>query len=402
MYPYHLGRQAGPIGGQQPTGLSLEHRLLPEHLQQRGYSTHMLGKWHLGFCRPEYLPTNRGFDTHYGFWNGAQDYYDKTVGGGRNKGYDFHDGLDVDMSANGTYSEELYSTRADRILRAHAQTSPSDPLFLYFAMQSSHTPLQAPQRYLDLYPGETNLNRTKFKAVVSAMDETVGNLVQSLKDTGMYENSVILFLGDNGGSSGQGASNFPLRGSKNSLWEGGVRTPAFLHSPLLASSTRTLNSLLHVTDWLPTLLRAAGASLEQVGALGLDGMDQWEALTSPDTSTTKRQDMVINISLNRRNLTSAAYRLGDHKVVIRPGRKDGWDAKSGEQEPGPGLLPNQVLLFNIAEDPQEREDLASTLPELRDQLVAKVEELRLTSLPVDDPAEVSGAVRDGVWVTGWC
>jgi arylsulfatase A-like enzyme len=165
----------------------------------------------------------------------------------------------VDFTANGTYSDDLYADRADRIFRSHAADLPDSPLFLYFAMQATHTPLQAPQRFLDLYAGETNVNRTKLKAVASAMDETVGKMVASLKATGLYENTIILFLGDNGGASGAagGASNYPLRGSKGSLWEGGVRTPAFLHSPLLGTAGRTETSIIHATDWLPTLLRSS-------------------------------------------------------------------------------------------------------------------------------------------------
>ena len=95
-YPYKYGRQRAVLRGTQPTGLSLDYTLLPGHLQESGYTTRLVGKWHLGFCHPAYLPTNRGFHSHYGYWNAEEDYYSKrALDWSSLWGYDFHDDLEI-------------------------------------------------------------------------------------------------------------------------------------------------------------------------------------------------------------------------------------------------------------------------------------------------------------------
>ena len=104
MYPYKIGRQGQlPIGENVPTGLTLDYKLLPQYLQEFGYQTHLVGKWHLGFCKPEYLPLNRGFDTFFGFWSGYEDYYDNTLPIQYLYFHDFFDNQEVHFN-DGTYS----------------------------------------------------------------------------------------------------------------------------------------------------------------------------------------------------------------------------------------------------------------------------------------------------------
>ena len=161
----------------------------------------MLGKWHLGFCNSKFWPQGIGFDSFYGFLNGGGDYFDHTFVGTMN-GYDFRDGFDVAWEANGTYTTTLIQKRAELIIENH---DPSTPMFLYVPFQAVHGPLQVPQVYEDMYLHVNDVDRRKYLGMVTAMDDAVGNITQSLKSQGLYDNSIILFFTDNGA----GAANWP-------------------------------------------------------------------------------------------------------------------------------------------------------------------------------------------------
>ena len=313
QYPFRLGRQGNPIANTMPTGLTLEKKLLPEFLKEKGYSTHLVGKWHLGFCREEFLPTNRGFDSHRGFWSGYETYYSKIVEDENDysyTGYNFVDGLQPELAGNGSYSTHLYTQLAEQVIRNHADSSYNNSLFLYLAYQAPHSPLEVPAQYEDLYPHIKNDDRRIFSGMVSAMDESIGNITNVLKETGLYNNTILIFLGDNGGDTpphqengctkngprpGAG-NNFPLRGMKGTIYEGGIRTPGFVSSPLIQDPGTVSHQLIHVTDWLPTLYSLAGADSQEVEDLGVDGVSQVDVILKPRTAQSKRKGFVVNIN----------------------------------------------------------------------------------------------------------
>merc|ERR1711892_1406456 len=215
-YPYRYGRQRAVLRGTQPTGLSLDYTLLPRYLQDSGYTTRLVGKWHLGFCHPAYLPTNRGFHSHYGYWNAEEDYYSKrALDWSSIYGYDFHEDLEIAREPAGTYSTYVYAQKVDQLLTEHSSLENPSPLFLLLAPQNAHTPLEAPDYYTDMYQDISNHNRRVFSAMVTALDDLVGNVTESLIHTGLYNNSIIIFVSDNGGATAQGGNNLPLRGEKN-------------------------------------------------------------------------------------------------------------------------------------------------------------------------------------------
>ena len=118
-----------------------------------------------------------------------------------------------------------------RVSDVMSEHDTSKPLFMYIPMQNVHTPLQVPQEYIDMYPNETGA-RQKYLALVTSMDDYVAHIVQELKNNGLYDNSIIIFSSDNGGAPGHaGASNYPLKGWKSTLYEGGIRVPGWIHSP---------------------------------------------------------------------------------------------------------------------------------------------------------------------------
>ena len=146
-YPFHIGLQREVIHHLNPWGLLPNLTTLADELRSAGYATHAVGKWHLGFCKEDYLPLNRGFDQHYGMWAGKEDYYNHTQAQGGHMGYDFRRNMEVDESAKDVYSSILFSQHSSEIIANHDK---SKPLFLYLPFQSVHSPLQAPDEYVDM------------------------------------------------------------------------------------------------------------------------------------------------------------------------------------------------------------------------------------------------------------
>ncbi|KAM7437872.1 hypothetical protein ABFA07_012579 [Porites harrisoni] len=141
-YPIHTGLQHDVIHPDNPFGLPLEYSILPQELKKVGYATHLVGKWHLGFYKWPYVPTRRGFDSSFGFWDGSEDHYTHSVLGF----LDFRDGKQPARNWTGTYATYAYMKRMETIVKSH---DPAQPLFLYMAFQNVHDPVQAPQQYID-------------------------------------------------------------------------------------------------------------------------------------------------------------------------------------------------------------------------------------------------------------
>lgn len=289
-YQIHTGLQHSIIRPSQPSCLPLHMDTLPERLREAGYTTHMVGKWHLGFYRKACLPTRKGFDSFFGSLTGSVDYYSYgSCDGPGLCGYDLHDDEGVAWGQEGKYSTTLFTQRARKILESHDPTE--RPLFLLLSLQAVHTPLQTPKSYIYPYRDMANVARRKFAAMVSTVDEAVRNVTYALRKYGYYRNSVIIYSTDNGAQPFTGGSNWPLRGRKGTYWEGGVRGVAFVHSPLLRRRRRVSKALLHITDWFPTLVGLAGGNISQ--SQGLDGFDVWPTISEGKDSP--RQEILHNI-----------------------------------------------------------------------------------------------------------
>ncbi|KAM3603671.1 uncharacterized protein V6R79_000410 [Siganus canaliculatus] len=319
-YQIHTGLQHSIIRPSQPSCLPSHMDTLPERLREAGYSTHMVGKWHLGFYRKACLPTRKGFDSFFGSLTGSVDYYSYgSCDGPGLCGYDLHDDEGVAWGQEGKYSTTLFTQRARKILESHDPTD--KPLFLLLSLQAVHTPLQPPKSYIYPYRDMANVARRKFAAMVSTVDEAVRNVTYALRKYGYYRNSVIIYSTDNGAQPFTGGSNWPLRGRKGTYWEGGVRGVAFVHSPLLKRRRRVSKALLHITDWFPTLVGLAGGNISQ--SQGLDGFDVWSTISEDKDSP--RQEILHNIDpLHKPHVQSATWdadMLGpsDNSKGPRPG-----------------------------------------------------------------------------------
>ncbi|XP_062332399.1 arylsulfatase I [Osmerus eperlanus] len=417
-YQIHTGLQHSIIRPRQPNCLPLDQVTLPHRLQEAGYATHMVGKWHLGFYKKECLPTRRGFDTYFGSLTGSVDYYTYTSCDGPGVcGFDLHEGETVAWGQGGKYSTHLYTQRVRKILASHDPQA--QPLFIFLSFQAVHTPLQSPREYIYPYRSLGNVARRKYAAMVSAVDEAVRNVTYALRKYGYYQNSVIIFSTDNGGQPFSGGSNWPLRGRKGTYWEGGVRGLGFVHSPLLRRKRRVSKALVHITDWYPTLMGLAGGNVSLSD--GLDGYDMWGAISEGKESP--RQEILHNIdplyNLARsgswqggfgiwNTAVQASIRAGDWKLLtgdpgygdwtppqMLPGFPGGWWNLERHIQPQ-----KSVWLFNISGDPYERYDQAEKRPDVVKELLARLAFYNRTTVPVRYPAEDPRANPDlngGAW-----
>lgn len=339
-YPMHIGMQGYPILAAEPRGLP-EGKILPQYLKELGYTTRAIGKWHLGFYKKELTPTFRGFDSHLGYWAGYVSYYDYILQDvypeGEFAGFDLRRNLSSAWDLAGHYATDVFTDEAVRIIQTH---DAQDPLFLYLAHLAPHAGnrgkfLEAPQSIIDKFHYISDPNRRTYAAMVSKLDESVGRVVNALQAKNMLDNSVIVFISDNGaptvGHYPNWGSNWPLRGIKETLWEGSVKGVSVVWSPQLHQVPRVSHQLMHISDWLPTLYAAAGGDTVQMEKT-MDGLDQWDRLVYNLVS--RRDEVLLNIDEKTRN---AALRLHNWKLVIgttKGGEFDGYFGESGNQDPG--------------------------------------------------------------------
>ncbi|XP_037499290.1 arylsulfatase I isoform X2 [Rhipicephalus sanguineus] len=405
-YPYKLGIQGHGIRPLEPYGLPLGMTTLAEELKRRDYTTHAFGKWHLGYCDWTLTPTRRGFDSFRGYYLGSQDYFTHMTSGGRTspeiEGYDYRNYESVDESARGIYSTTLITQNVlDTI---EEKSKKNGPVFLYVAFQAVHAPLQVPDDYRTKCSSYTK-KRLKICEMAAAMDDSVGLIVEKLKKVEMWNNSLFVFMSDNGGQVLYGGSNWPLRGNKNTLYEGGTRVPAIVAGPVLQSTGYTSSSVMHAVDWFPTLLSATGVKSTWAD---IDGVDHWPIIRD-GTGDAPRSGFIYNLDRREKKLVGA-IRDGDLKLIMRPSKTFGkWYAESEEETESAESVDNSQIsvLYNITADPYEKDDLFTKLRSearrlsntLRDQA-----HLMVPSPSLEDEAEGYPSKLDpaGAYGPGWC
>lgn len=349
-YPMRYGLQSFVIFPSHTYGLALDEVTMPQLLKKAGYATAMVGKWHLGHADEKYWPQQRGFDSFYGNLVGEVDYFTKRRGG------------IIDWQENGvffadkTYYTQAIGKKAVELIEAH---DTAKPLFLYVADLAPHTPYEVPEKYTKLYPHESNEIRKKYMAMVSAVDEQVGNITKALANKGMLENTLIFFSSDNGGmakgfvhasggartqvdkAKGQSLKSRPpadngiYRAGKGSLYEGGVRVPAFIYWPNQIQPGVS-NEPMHHVDILPTVIEAA--NIKNPVTKPLDGVSLLPILKGEKKHLDR--NLLINVELFR-----GAVRQGKWKLIQVT------------------LLPGKVELYDLEKDPGEKVNLAKKHPE---------------------------------------
>lgn len=331
-YQQRFGHEFNPSGTQN--GLPVSESTLADRLKAAGYRTALVGKWHLG-NHPSMQPQQRGFDEFYGFLGGAHSYVEAK---GILRGTTPVDSI--------TYTTDDFGNEACSFIERNQE----QPWFLYLAFNAVHTPMDATNDRMEKFTGEADMKRRKYDAMMLAMDEAVGKVQAKLKATGQSEKTLVAFFSDNGGptmngTTTNGSSNAPLRGSKRTTLEGGVRVPFVLSWPGQLKPA-VFESPVVQLDVHATALAAAG--VEAKPEWKLDGVNLLPWLTGQKTGSP-------HDALYWRFGAQMAVRQGDWKLVRYDGNAD---TNSGKKEPVSSLK-----LYNLASDIHEDNDLAAAQPE---------------------------------------
>lgn len=388
-YPIRHGLQTGVVRPWALYGLPLDERTLPQALKEAGYTTAIVGKWHLGHFEPAYLPTRRGFDRQYGHYNGALDYNTHE----RDGGHDWH--RDDKVNRDEGYATHLLAREAARIVTEH---DVKQPLFLYVPFNAVHAPHQVPERYMAPYAHMTG-NRRIYAGMLAAMDEAIGQIVGALEKKGIRDDTLIFFCSDNGGPApGVVTSNGSLRAGKGTLYEGGVRVPAIAAWTGKIKAGAMVAAPLHIVDWYPTLLKLAGVSLAQKHPL--DGRDAWPAITQG--APTPHEDILHNITP-----VGGAIRMGDWKLVMggqfsetegpEPVSADDAAKKKKNAKKKSEAAGERVELFNIAADPYEKTNLAAKEPERVKAMQARLAAYAKAAVPAKQSPRAADFKVPAVW-----
>lgn len=352
-------------------GMPTEEITIAEVLQARGYHTVHIGKWHLGEA-PAMRPEAQGFDASLGIMAGAGLFLPKDDPNVVNAKLEW-DRIDRFLWANLPYAVQYnggerfepkgYMTDyfTDAAVQA-IEANKHRPFFLYLAHPAPHTPLQATKEDYDALAGIEDHTQRVYGAMIRALDRGVGRVLEALKANGLEENTLVIFASDNGGAwyTGIRDLNRPFRGWKATFFEGGVRTPFFLRWPARIPAGAQIAGPVHHMDIFATAAAAAGAPTPE----GRDGRDLIPFATGEAQGAP--HDVLF-------------WRSGHYRVV----RAGDWKLQVSER-------PEKTWLFNLAEDPTEKRDLAAAEP-------AKAAELRalIEAHEKDMPAPLWPALLEG-------
>ncbi|AMX04177.1 sulfatase [Microbulbifer thermotolerans] len=354
-YPHKIGAQFNlPVRGSF-VGVPTEEKFISKLLNENGYYTGAVGKWHLGEA-PEYHPNRRGFDEFYGFLGGGHKYFpeefkkayaDQLAQGVTNIDHYLlpleYNGKAVDESE---YITDALSREAVRFVEKAA--GKENPFFLYLAYNAPHVPLEAKREDMEKFSHIKDKKRKTYAGMVYALDRGVGRLVDALSKTDQLDNTLIIFLSDNGGKLTQGASNFPLREGKGSVYEGGFRSPMLMYWPGKITPGSRFKYPVKALDFYPTFAALAGAEIPSEKKL--DGKNIWPSIQS---GSDPHKDELIFALRHYTGYSNAAVRRNQWKAV-----------KYGQEK---------WKLFNIAEDVGEKKDLSKKYPVLLRDMVREME-----------------------------
>ena len=376
-YQTRFGFEFNPIGprNEDPdAGLPKPEKTLADHLRDRaGYTTAMIGKWHLGGTA-HFNPIRRGFDEFYGFLHEGHYFrpapYEgmttwlrrKMLPGGESGRWTSKDGrliysthmghnepdydADNPIFRNGQPIEEpenLTDAFTREAMQFIERCGDERPFFLYLAYNAVHSPLQGDDPSMEKYAGIEDMQRRIFAAMLGQLDDGVGAVLDAVKEQGLWENTLVVFFSDNGGPTRElTSSNLPLRGEKGRLFEGGIRVPFLLQYPGAVEGGQVYEKPVTALDLFPTSLALAGLPVDGQ----TDGVDLIPYLTGEKAGAPHE-------SLFWRVGGKGALRKGDWKLV-----RDG-----SRNKPGPWML------FDLGNDIGEANDLADSEPEKLEELI---------------------------------
>lgn len=316
-------------------------------LKESGYATGAVGKWHLGYDRGK-APNAMGFDRFFGHRGGKIDYYKHTDDAQPVKGDKMgkHDlwSDETEVFRDGEYTTDLFTAEA----KAFIEKNKSNPFFLYLAYNAPHYArkhvLQAPPEYIAKFAKdpENPTMRETYIAMVSCMDDGIGEVLDLLKQLDLEQNTLVIFIGDNGGDPKHGASNYPLRGGKWTAFEGGIRVHCLARWPERIPAGAVSDALVHCTDLFTTSLSMAGVQVPET--LNVNGLNAETVFT--DKGSMSERAFVASSG------RGSGVRKGDWKFV---------QEKTGRKTLG---------LFDLSKDREEKNNLKEQYPEKMQELMA--------------------------------
>lgn len=373
-YPMRYGLQSGVVRPWAQYGLPLEETTLADDLKAAGYVTGIFGKWHLGHFQPEYLPLQRGFTRQYGHYMGAIDYFTHE----RDGGFDWH--KDDQVNRDEGYATDLIGKNAAEFVTENAGKR---PFFLYVPFNGVHSPYQPPEGGTEEYPNLKG-SRRAYAAMLTSVDKAVGEVVAAVDKAGVRNNTIFLFSSDNGGPSpGRITDNGKYRGGKGGLYEGGVRVVAFATWDGHIPAGTTVTEPIHVVDLRPTIDMICG--VKPTTKLPLDGMDVSHVVAAGADSPHK-------VILLNSTPAVTAIRAGDWKLIVRHGINDDLKKRKSQK-----IAAKSVELFNLANDPYEKTNLATEQPEKLEELQQQLNELARQAVPPKAKPQPEDYKAPAVW-----
>ena len=336
--------------------LSPDAILLPTVLKTTGYTSAIIGKWHLGLESPN-TPNEKGFDFFRGFLGDMMDDYYNYLRHGNN--YMRHNNQIVE--SQGTHATELFSDWAIEYL--NAQKAKKDPFFLYLAYNAPHTPVQPPQAWEDKVkkrePGISE-RRAKLVALIEHLDDGIGRVLAALEKNGMMDNTLIIFASDNGGDLAPGANNGIYRSGKGSMYEGGIRVAGGMYWKGKIKAGSVTDNFAMLSDLFPTICEVAGAKIQHP----IDGISILPTLLGKEQTTDNRIVYWVRREGNMQfgGLAYYAARMGNYKIL----QNTPWEP---------------VQFFDLAADPVEQKPLDTTKelqPIYRQLFTSQMEHIRLS------------------------
>ncbi|WP_345685469.1 sulfatase-like hydrolase/transferase [Novipirellula caenicola] len=352
--PFNLPNAGVEVQGTEGQGIPVDETLISTVLQEAGYFTGVMGKWHLG-DDPPFHPNHRGFDDFYGFLGGGHEYFPEhymaTYLRQKKAGKTLFNEYVVPPEHNGTqvneteYMTDALSREGVRFVKQAAEMD--KPFFLFLSYNAPHTPLQAKEEDLALYAHIKDEKRRTYAAMVHAVDRGVSEVVAALEQTDELKNTLIVFLSDNGGKEGAGSDNSPLKKGKGSVYEGGFRVPMFFHWPNVVPAGKQFDYPITSLDFYPTFAKLAGATIPENKRL--DGKDIWDDFLAGRNA---RDGQPIFAMRHYAAFSNVGVRLDQWKACCIGKR---WE------------------LYNMDEDIQEENDLSRSTPEVLQTMISAAE-----------------------------
>lgn len=349
-YPQRAGLPTMASSKEGVAGMSGSQYTMGELFKDAGYKTAHIGKWHVGYTK-DTEPNAQGFDYSFGFMGGCIDNYSHFFyWNGPNRHDLWRNGTEI--YEPGKFFADLMVDEAGKFMAENKNA----PFFMYWAINNPHYPLQGKKKWLDYYKNLPS-PRDKYAASISTMDENIGALLKKVDELGLRDNTIIVFQSDQGFSReertfGGGGSAGQYRGSKFSLFEGGVRVPAFISWPKHIQANGVRNQVATNIDWYPTLAEYCGIKLP---VRKLDGVSLVPIIKSEQAKT---EHPVFNWqSGGGKNNPQWSVLDGEWKLMHSP-----LEAKKAE------LNAQNYFLVNLKEDPSEQHNIADQHPDVIQRL----------------------------------